>query len=274
MPHLQGVFFRNGSYKFQYLSPRRYLDWKAKAEIKSVFKQNVKYDWWVWQEERHPCGGQQWWQEARMKKKKKKALHQVLSKATVFTSFDLLLAELPFPVICTKYLGPDTWGVSLNSTNGGKHKSRQCLTQIPAWGNSWHLDTWFSREMTSEKIMSVEIPYWRHVTTQIWVALPIGRAAWEIWLNQSGALPRSVNNTSSVLNFCARFLLPQFTSSSFLSLIFKQNELDGRIMDAKLQIFQSVSQRMTYTCMRSFLSTLHRLFNKKPEVHSTFWLWG
>ena len=38
----------------------------------------------------------------------KKALHQVLSEATVFTSFDLLLAELPFPVICTKYLGPDT----------------------------------------------------------------------------------------------------------------------------------------------------------------------
>ena len=51
----------------------------------------------------------------------KKALHQVLSKATVFTSFDLFLAELPFPVICTKHLGPDTWSVSVNSTNGGKH---------------------------------------------------------------------------------------------------------------------------------------------------------
>ena len=59
----------------------------------------------------------------------KKALHQVLSEATVFTSFDLLLAELPFPVICTKYLGPDTWSVSVNSTNGGKHQTRQCLTQ-------------------------------------------------------------------------------------------------------------------------------------------------
>ena len=127
MPHLHRVFFHNGSYKFQHLWPQRYLDWKAKAEIKWVFKQNVKYDWWVWQEERYPCGGQQWWQEARMKKKK--ALHQVLSKATVFTSFDLFLAELPFPVICTKYLGPDTWSVSVNSTNGGKHKTRQCLTQ-------------------------------------------------------------------------------------------------------------------------------------------------
>lgn len=28
---------------------------------------------------------------------KKNALHQVLSEATVFTSFDLFLAELPFP---------------------------------------------------------------------------------------------------------------------------------------------------------------------------------
>ena len=126
--------------------------------------------------------------------------------------------------------------------------------------------------------LSVEIPYWRHVTTQIWVVLPIGRAAWEIWFNQSGALPRSVNNTSSALNFYARFLLAQFTSSSFLTLIlhvlFKQNELDERIMDAKSNIFQPVSQRMTYTCMRSFLYTLHRLLDKKPEVHSTFWLWG
>ena len=29
--------------------------------------------------------------------KKKNALHQVLSEANVFTSFDLFLAELPFP---------------------------------------------------------------------------------------------------------------------------------------------------------------------------------
>ena len=46
MSHLHGVLSRNGSYKFQYLLPRRYLDWKAKAVIKSVLKQNVKYDWW------------------------------------------------------------------------------------------------------------------------------------------------------------------------------------------------------------------------------------
>ena len=32
-------------------------------------------------------------------------------------------------VICTKYLGPDIWSASVNSTNGGKHQTRQCLTQ-------------------------------------------------------------------------------------------------------------------------------------------------
>ena len=38
---------------------------------------------------------------------------------------------------------------------------------------------------------SAEIPYWWRVTTQIWVVLLIGRAAWEISFNQSQALPRS-----------------------------------------------------------------------------------
>ena len=61
-----------------------------------------------------------------------------------------------------------------------------------AWENSRHLatlplvsppnDVWET---------SAEIPYWWRVTTQIWVVLLIGRAAWEIWFNQSGALPRS-----------------------------------------------------------------------------------
>ena len=38
---------------------------------------------------------------------------------------------------------------------------------------------------------SAEIPYWWRVTSQIWVVLLIGRAACEIWFNQSEALPRS-----------------------------------------------------------------------------------
>ena len=39
-----------------------------------------------------------WWTTVVTRgQNEKKALHQVLSKATVFTSFDLFLAELPFP---------------------------------------------------------------------------------------------------------------------------------------------------------------------------------
>ena len=38
---------------------------------------------------------------------------------------------------------------------------------------------------------SAEIPYWWRVSTQIWVVLLIGRAAQEIWFNQSEAQPRS-----------------------------------------------------------------------------------
>ena len=37
---------------------------------------------------------------------------------------------------------------------------------------------------------SAEIPYWWRVTSQIWVVFLVGRAAWEIWFNQSEALPR------------------------------------------------------------------------------------
>ena len=61
-----------------------------------------------------------------------------------------------------------------------------------AWENSRHLaplqlvsppnDVWET---------SAEIPYWWRVTIKIWVMLLIGRATWEIWFNQSEALPRS-----------------------------------------------------------------------------------
>ena len=53
--------------------------------------------------------------------------------------------------------------------------------------------------------LSAEIPNWRHVTTQIWVVLLIGRAGWKIWFNQSEALPYLGSDVSSVWNFCARF---------------------------------------------------------------------
>ena len=45
-------------------------------------------------------------------------------------------------------------------------------------------------QMTSEERVR-KIQYWWSVATQIWVVLLIGRAAWEIWSNQSEELPRS-----------------------------------------------------------------------------------
>ena len=46
---------------------------------------------------------------------------------------------------------------------------------------------------------SAEIPYRWRVTTQIWVVILIGRAAWEIWFKQSDALPRSGYSFSDVI---------------------------------------------------------------------------
>ena len=39
--------------------------------------------------------------------------------------------------------------------------------------------------------MSVEIPYWRRVTTQAWVVFLIGWSKFPLWHNQSEELPRS-----------------------------------------------------------------------------------
>ena len=49
----------------------------------------------------------------------------------------------------------------------------------------------FPREMKPEKRAQKFHAYWWRVTTQIWVVLLIGRAAWEICFNQSETLPRS-----------------------------------------------------------------------------------
>ena len=38
------------------------------------------------------------------------------------------------------------------------------------------------------------------------------------------------------------------------------------------RVFSPVTQTMTYTCMRYFLSTAQGFLNKKPEVHRTFGL--
>ena len=80
------------------------------------------------------------------------------------------------------------WLLSKNLRNQfSTHKSMRL-----AWENSWHLvtpplvsspnDVWE---------MSAEIPYWWHITTQIWVVLLIGRIKFPMRHDQSEALPRS-----------------------------------------------------------------------------------
>ena len=61
-----------------------------------------------------------------------------------------------------------------------------------AWENSPHLATLpLVSPPNHVWETSAEIPYWWGITTQIGVVLLIGRAEWEIWFNQSEALPRS-----------------------------------------------------------------------------------
>ena len=61
-----------------------------------------------------------------------------------------------------------------------------------AWENSRHLATLQLVSPPNDVWeTSAEIPYWWRVTIKIWVMLLIGRATWEIWFNQSQALPRS-----------------------------------------------------------------------------------
>ena len=60
------------------------------------------------------------------------------------------------------------------------------------WENSWHfakLPLVFQRNDVSGT--SAEIPYWRRVTTQSWLLLPICRIAREICFGQLETLPRS-----------------------------------------------------------------------------------
>ena len=76
-----------------------------------------------------------------------------------------------------------------------------------AWGNRWHFTTLPLVSPPNEVWeTNAEIPYWWYITTQIWVVPLIGRAAWEIWFNQSGALPRSVKWHVISMGFLRSFL--------------------------------------------------------------------
>ena len=90
--------------------------------------------------------------------------------------------------------------------------------------------------------MSAEIPYWWRVSTQIWGVLLIGHAAWEIWFNQSEALPRSGQWRVISMEF----------QRSFLRRHLAARETSGRV--AKCQLFsqaREVAVRSSVTsCVR------------------------
>ena len=89
-------------------------------------------------------------------------------------------------------------------TNEGYVSLSKTLTfcdTTPGFLMKWHLHFWES---------SAEIPYWWHVTFQIWIVLLIGWSKFPKWHDQSGATnqkhyPDLGSVVSSVWNFCARF---------------------------------------------------------------------
>ena len=80
-----------------------------------------------------------------------------------------------------------------------------------AWENSRYLATLPLVSLPNDVWeTSAEIPYWWRVTIKIWVMLLIGPATWEIWFNQSEALPGSwewrVISLESLRSFIKRHL--------------------------------------------------------------------
>ena len=73
-----------------------------------------------------------------------------------------------------------------------KWSSQPDIVRLPAVMGFWALFIISNvpSQMTSEERVR-KIQYWWSVATKIWVVLLIGRAAWEIWSNQSEELPRS-----------------------------------------------------------------------------------
>ena len=63
-----------------------------------------------------------------------------------------------------------------------------------------------------------EIPYWRRIT-QIWALLLIGCAVWEIWVNQSEALPRSGKWRVISMEFLHLFLRRHLMGNQYMVVL-------------------------------------------------------
>ena len=110
-------------------------------------------------------------------------------------------------------INPTVWVTPVSDANWKKKRKKwtelhQTFSNAEsiAWENSQHFvmpqlvslwnDVWAT---------STRIPYWWCVTNQIWIVLLIGRSKFSLQHDQSEALPRSLNDVSSVRNSCACF---------------------------------------------------------------------
>ena len=110
-------------------------------------------------------------------------------------------------------INPTVWVTPVSDANWQKKRKKwtelhQTFSNAEsiAWENSQHFvmpqlvslwnDVWAT---------STRIPYWWCVTNQIWIVLLIGQSKFSLQHDQSEALPRSLNDVSSVRNSCACF---------------------------------------------------------------------
>ena len=95
---------------------------------------------------------------------------------------------------------------------------RKWVGNVLAWESSFHFATLpLIYQQNDVWETSAEIPYWWRVTTQSWVELLIGRAAWKICFNQSEAPPRSDRWRVISMEFLRLFLRRRFAGKSVVA---------------------------------------------------------
>ena len=140
------------------------------------------------------------------------------------------------------------------------------------WGNSRHLatpplfpppnDVWET---------NAEILYWWRVTPQIWVVLLIGRAAWEIWFNQSEALPRSgdwrVISTEFLCSFLRRHLAGKQVVASPNFGLFSQAKCRPTVLFLQIISGSCVNETTLFSFLQSLLREKWQIASLPKDVH-------
>ena len=110
-------------------------------------------------------------------------------------------------------INPTVWVTPVSDANWKKKRKKwtelhQTFSNAEsiAWENSQHFVTPQLVSLWNDVwATSTRIPYWWCTTNQIWIVLLIGRSKFSMQHDQSEALPRSLNDVSSVRNSCACF---------------------------------------------------------------------